>query len=67
MYVMVLVFFMDGGFRIASDQVLYTSMDMCEASMATQLNALVASKPSPDAYVTATCTEMPTPNMESST
>jgi hypothetical protein len=42
-------------------------MDMCEVSMATQLNALVASKPSPDAYVTATCTDMPTPNMESST
>ena len=64
---MVLLFFMDGGFIVASDKVLYTRMYMCEASMATQLNALVASKPSPDAYVTATCTEMPTPNMESST
>ena len=67
MYVIVFLFFMDSGFKIASDQMLYTSMDMCEASMATQLNVLVASKPSPDAYVTATCTEMPTPNMESST
>tara|TARA_A100000172_G_scaffold43087_2_gene26477 strand:+ start:555 stop:731 length:177 start_codon:yes stop_codon:yes gene_type:complete len=58
---------MNGDFKVASDQMLYNSMDMCEASMATQLTALVASKPTPDAYVTGTCTEMPKPNMESST
>ena len=67
MYVIVFLFFMNGDFKVASDQMLYNSMDMCEASMATQLNALVASKPTPDAYVTGTCTEMPKPNMESST
>ena len=61
MYVMVLVLIMNGGFKVASDQVLYASMDMCEASMHTQLKMLNSSKPSPDSYATATCTEVPMP------
>ena len=61
MYVMVLVLFMNGGFKVASDQMLYTSMDICNVSMQTQLKALNSNKPSPDSYATATCVEMPMP------
>ena len=61
MYVMILVLIMNGGFKVASDQVLYASMDMCEASMHTQLKMLNSSKPSPDSYATATCAEVPMP------
>ena len=61
MYVMVLVLIMDGGFKVASDQVLYASIELCEASMQTQLEVLNSSKPSPDSYATATCAEVPMP------
>tara|TARA_R100000988_G_scaffold51592_1_gene25301 strand:+ start:564 stop:773 length:210 start_codon:yes stop_codon:yes gene_type:complete len=61
MYVMVLVLIMDGGFKVASDQVLYASIELCEASMQTQLEVLNSSKPSPDSFATAACTEVPMP------
>jgi len=58
---MVLVLIMDGGFKVASDQVLYASIELCEASMQTQLEVLNSSKPSPDSFATAACTEVPMP------
>ena len=61
MYVMVLVLIMGGDFKVASDQVLYTSMELCEASMQTQLEMLNSSKPYPDSFATATCAEVPMP------
>ena len=61
MYVMVLVLIMGGGFKVASGQVLYTSMELCEASMYTQLKALNSSRPFPDSFATAACTEVPMP------
>ena len=51
--------FMGNSYKIASDQVLYPTMDICINSLATQMNELNASKPTPDSYVLGKCVEMP--------
>ena len=61
MFVIVFIMFMDTGFKIASDQVLYPTMDMCVSSLATQMNSLNASKPTPNSFVLGKCVEMPKP------
>ena len=67
MYVMVLVLIMGGDFKVASDQVLYISMELCEASMQTQLEMLNSSKPYPDSFATAACTKVPMPDTKPQT
>ena len=57
-YVMVVILFMDNSFKVASDQILYDSMDMCEVSKAEHLKLLELSKPTPDSFATAKCVEM---------
>ena len=61
MFVIVLVMFMDSGYKVASDQVLYNSMDMCNSSLNTQMITLNASKPTPTSFVLGKCVEMPKP------
>ena len=61
MFVIVLVMFMDSGYKVASDQVLYNSMDMCNISLNTQMITLNASKPTPTSFVLGKCVEMPKP------
>ena len=59
MFVIVLVLFMGNSYKVASYQVLYPTMDICINSLATQMNELNASKPTPDSYVLGKCVEMP--------
>ena len=51
--------FMGNSYKVASYQVLYPTMDICINSLATQMNELNASKPTPDSYVLGKCVEMP--------
>ena len=64
MFVIVLVMFMDSGYKVASDQVLYNSMDMCNSSLNTQMITLNASKPTPTSFVLGKCVEMPKPKKQ---
>jgi|TARA_R100001129_G_scaffold121688_1_gene84508 hypothetical protein len=64
MFVIVLVMFMDSGYKVASDQVLYNSMDMCNSSLNTQMITLNASKPTPTSFVLGKCVEMPKPEKQ---
>ena len=64
MFVIVLVMFMDSGYKVASDQVLYNSMDMCNISLNTQMITLNASKPTPTSFVLGKCVEMPKPEKQ---
>ena len=61
MFVIVLVMFMDSGYKVASDQVLYPTMDTCVSGLATNMNLLNASKPTPNSFVLGKCVEMPKP------
>ncbi len=56
--------FMDSGYKVASDQVLYNSMDMCNSSLNTQMITLNASKPTPTSFVLGKCVEMPKPEKQ---
>ena len=64
MFVIVFVMFMDSGYKVASDQVLYNSMDMCNSSLNTQMITLNASKPTPTSFVLGKCVEMPKPEKQ---
>ena len=64
MFVIVLVMFIDSGYKVASDQVLYNSMDMCNSSLNTQMITLNASKPTPTSFVLGKCVEMPKPEKQ---
>ena len=61
MFVIVFVMFMDNGYKVASDQVLYPTMDTCVSSLATNMNLLNTSKPTPNSFVLVKCVEMPKP------
>ena len=61
MFVIVFVMCMDSGYKVASDQVLYPTMDTCVSSLATNMNLLNASKPTPNSFVLGKCVEMPKP------
>ena len=61
MFVIVFVMFMDSGYKVASDQVLYPTMDTCVSSLATNMNLLNASKPTPNSFVLGKFVEMPKP------
>ena len=61
MFVIVFVMFMASGYKVASDQVLYPTMDTCVSSLATNMNLLNASKPTPNSFVLGKCVEMPKP------
>ena len=56
--------FMDSGYKVASDQVLYNSMVMCNSSLNTQMITLNASKPTPTSFVLGKCVEMPKPEKQ---
>ena len=59
MWVIVLVMFDGlGAFKVASDQMLYASWDLCNGSRV-QLHALLErSKPNPNAVIMSTCTDV---------
>ena len=59
MYVLVLLMFMPNGFKVASDQVIYPTMDMCIVSLEGQLDRLNMTKPTPASQVVGKCVEMP--------
>ena len=56
MYLIVLVMIQTGQHKIASDQILYPSMEMCEAARSVLVMNLENTKPSDDAVVFSKCT-----------
>ena len=58
MYVIVLVLIQMGEHRIASDQVLYPSMEMCETERSVIIKKLEDSKPSKDSFSFSKCTKI---------
>tara|TARA_R100000951_G_C2579548_1_gene161488 strand:+ start:262 stop:471 length:210 start_codon:yes stop_codon:yes gene_type:complete len=58
MYVIVLVLVQMGEHRIASDQVLYPSMEMCETERSVIIKKLEGSKPSKDSFLFSKCTKI---------
>ena len=64
MFVIVFVMFMVSGYKVASDQVLYPTKDTCVQSLATQMNVLNSSKPTPSSFVLGKCVEMPKPEKQ---
>ena len=64
MFVIVFVMFMDSGYKVASDQVLYPTMDTCVSGLSTHMNLLNASKPTPSSFVLGKCVEMPKPEKQ---
>ena len=56
MYLIVLVMIQTGQHKIASDQILYPSMEMCEAARSVLVMNLEKTKPSDDAVVFSKCT-----------
>jgi len=58
MYVIVLVLIQIGQHRIASDQVLYPSMEMCEVARNILIAQLENSKPSKESFPFSKCTKL---------
>jgi len=58
MYVIVLVLIQLGQHRIASDQVLYPSMEMCEVARDVLITQLEASKPIKESFSFSKCTKL---------
>ena len=58
MYVIVLVLIQVGQHRIASDQVLYPSMEMCEVARNILVAQLENSKPSKESFSFSKCTKL---------
>ena len=59
MYVMVLLMFMGTGYKVASDQIVYPTMDSCILGLEGQMDLLNATKPMPNAQVVGKCVKMP--------
>ena len=59
MWVIVLVMFTGvGSFKVASDQRLYASWELCNGARIQHQATLERSKPHPDAVVMSSCTEV---------
>jgi len=59
MWVMVLVMFSGvGSFKVASDQRLYASWELCNGARIQLHASLERSKPNPDAVIMSTCTDV---------
>ena len=56
MYVIVLVLIQMGQHKVASDQVLYPTMDACEISRILLVQRLEDSKPTKDSFTFSKCT-----------
>ena len=56
MYVIVLVLIQMGQHKVASDQVLYPTMDACEISRILLVQRLEDSKPTKDSVIFSKCT-----------
>ena len=56
MYLIVMVMLQTGQYKIASDQMLYSTMEMCEAARITLMEKLESTKPSEDHTVLSKCT-----------
>ena len=56
MYLIVLVMIQTGQHKIASDQILYPSMEMCETARTILVKNLEDTKPSEDAVIFSKCT-----------
>ena len=58
MYVIVLVLIQMGQHKVASDQVLYPSMEMCEVARGVLITQLEASKPTKESFSFSKCTKL---------
>ena len=56
MYIIVMIMIQMGQHKVASDQVLYPSMEMCEISRDILIQNLEDTKPTKDAVVFSKCT-----------
>jgi hypothetical protein len=56
MYLIVMVMLQAGQYKIASDQILYPSMEMCEAARIILMENLENTKPTEDSTVLSKCT-----------
>ena len=56
MYVIVMIMVLAGNHKIASDQIIYPSMEMCESSRAILLQNLESTKPTKDSVIFSKCT-----------
>lgn len=58
MYIIVLLFFVNGSHQVASNQILYPNEEMCQTDRAVMLQKLENTKPTPDSFVITKCVEM---------
>lgn len=58
MYLIVMVMIVTGGFKITSNQILYPTMEMCEADRRLLVDDLMRTKPEEDAAVFSKCTDL---------
>jgi len=58
MYIIAIIMFVNGAHQIASDQMLYANLEMCEVAEAVLVQNLEAAKPTPESFVITKCVEM---------
>jgi len=58
MYVLIVVMFVNGTHKVASDQILYPNQEMCEVAEVVLSQKLESAKPTPDSFVITKCVEM---------
>ena len=58
MYVIVMIMVLAGNHKIASDQIIYPSMEMCESSRAILLENLESTKPTKDSVIFSKCIKL---------
>lgn len=58
MYVIIMIMIEMGQHKVASNQVLYPNMEMCEVARTNMVSRLMASRPSEDAHLFSKCTEI---------
>tara|TARA_R100000951_G_C2645100_1_gene182293 strand:+ start:2301 stop:2510 length:210 start_codon:yes stop_codon:yes gene_type:complete len=58
MYVIVLILIQMGQHKIASDQILYSSMERCEIARSILIKKLEDSKPSKESFSFSKCTKI---------
>ena len=58
MYVIVMIMIEMGQHKVASNQVLYPNIEMCEVARTDMVSRLMASRPSEDAHLFSKCTEI---------
>jgi hypothetical protein len=58
MYIIVIVLMQAGMHKIASNQILYPNMEMCEVGRQEVVERLLKTQPTPDSQVLSKCTEI---------